>query len=294
MRPTQRYVALAFLAAGLGCAGGGDTEPDAAAVEPLAAAEVEESAAETEEIVIGEAPDIPDGPVYGIEPRVQEILKQMAETLVAAKRFTLHAETTTQEFLFNGQAVEFSAEADAAVRRPDGMWVERRNDDFTRQMYFDGKTLALHDVDRGLYATKDVDVRTNNDMLDRLAEKFDLTMPLSDLLVSDPDAALSEYADEGVYVGLHAVRGVQCHHLALSNDALGWQVWIQAEGPPLPRKLVIVYRDEPGMPQFRAHLSKWNLEADVADTRFAFVPPEGAHRIEIVAPPEPEDEEVAR
>ena len=278
MRPMRCAVVVALLAVGLGCAGGGDTAPDQAAVDPL-------TTAEDVKFVIGQAPDIPEGPVYGIDPRAREILDRMAETLVSAKRYTLHAETTTQEFLFNGQSVEFTAVADGAVRRPAGMWIERRTDDFTRQLYYDGNTVAIHDVDSRLYATKDVDARTNNEVLDRLAERFHLTLPLADFLVSDPAEALSESADDGIYVGEHAVRGVKCHHLAFSNDVLGWEVWIQVDGPPLPRKIVIVYRDEPGMPQFRAYLSEWNLDADVPDTRFAFVPPEGAHRIEIVPPP---------
>ena len=31
-----------------------------------------------------------------------------------------------------------------------------------------------------------------------------------------------------------------------------WQLWIDAEGEPLPVKIVIIYMDEPGEPQFAA------------------------------------------
>ena len=55
-------------------------------------------------------------------------------------------------------------------------------------------------------------------------------------------------------------------------------------GPePLPRKLVIAYKTEDEVPQYTVTIRKWNLQATLPDALFAFTPPEGATRIDVVA-----------
>jgi hypothetical protein len=229
------------------------------------------------------------------EPVMEQValdhLKRMAATLQAAQRFTLRAETTAEEFLARGQSIELSAVVEAMVRRPDGVLIERVTDRHHRRFHYDGKSVALIDLDKNLYATRDDDVPgTITETLDRVQERFGVTMPLSDLVVSDPYAALSDYADSGLYLGEHRVRGVKCHHLAFANEFLEWQVWIAAEGPPVPRQLVITYVEEPGAPRYRAFLSDWDLDAKFGDEVFAFTPPDGAKRIEIAPAPQQDEE----
>ena len=48
----------------------------------------------------------------------------------------------------------------------------------------------------------------------------------------------------------------------------------------LPHKLVITSTDEPSQPQYVATL-RWDLQANPGASSFTFVPPKGAHRIEL-------------
>ncbi len=278
----SRWIVLATTALAL-CAAGCMSPPEAVKFEDVAEAEPVEDLGEMEDATAEEGPPPPE-PV--MEPLAVEVLQRMSEALRAAERFTLRAETTTETLLANGQSIELSAVAEAAVRRPNGLFVDRRTDRFHRRMYYDGNSVSLFDVDKNVYARKDEDIPgTITETVDRIEERFGITMPLSDLFVGDPAKSLSDYADWGVYAGVHEVRGAKCHHLAFANDFLEWQVWIAADGPPLPRKLVIVYVDEPGSPRFRAHLTQFDLEADVPDTTFTFTPPDGAKRITIEPAP---------
>ena len=84
----------------------------------------------------------------------------------------------------------------------------------------------------------------------------------------------------GMYVGIHEVDGVRSHHVAFANDWLEWQLWIDAENDPLPRKIVINYKNEPGEPQYTAVLRAWNLSPDLPEGLFEFEPPDGATRME--------------
>ena len=62
------------------------------------------------------------------------------------------------------------------------------------------------------------------------------------------------------------------------------QVWIAQGEQPLPRRVILTYKNAPGQPQFRADLSEWNLSPKVADNSFTFTPPAGAEQIPFLAP----------
>jgi hypothetical protein len=85
----------------------------------------------------------------------------------------------------------------------------------------------------------------------------------------------------GTYLGLHQVNGVKCHHLAFRQDVIDWQIWIEDSDHPVPRKVVITYKEQPGHPQFTAILDKWELSASAPDSAFEFSPPAGAKRIDL-------------
>jgi len=98
------------------------------------------------------------------------------------------------------------------------------------------------------------------DALDRLFEQFGYIVPVADLLYSDPHDALSGSAELAVVVGRHTADGTPTYHLAFSGETLDWQIWIDDGPRPLPRQLVITYKEEPGAPQYRARFTNWNFQ----------------------------------
>ena len=151
-------------------------------------------------------------------------------------------------------------------------------DTLNRASWYDGKTLTVLDKARNVYMS--VDVPGNVDAaLDRIADDYGVVIPLSDLLYPDPYATLMEGVAYGEYQGLHHAAGTLCHHLAFSQDAIDWQIWIDAGEKPLPRKLVITYVDEPGAPQYSAVIKRFTLDPKFPEGLFDFVAPEGAQRI---------------
>ena len=62
------------------------------------------------------------------------------------------------------------------------------------------------------------------------------------------------------------------------------QLWIAKGTEPLPRRVVVTYRNSPGEPQFRADLSDWKVGSKMGAAPFIFVPPPGAERIMYLAP----------
>ena len=95
-----------------------------------------------------------------------------------------------------------------------------------------------------------------------------MVIPLADFLYSDVYDRLMGSVQRGVYLGIHDVAGIPCHHLSFQQETIDWQLWIDAGPQPLPRKLVIAYKTEDDVPQYEVTIRKWNLAADVPDALF--------------------------
>jgi hypothetical protein len=234
-----------------------------------------EESAETETEAVKPAPVIDED--------ADNQMHAMCDALAAATQFSFRAESTFDETMSTDQPVELSAASRVVVRRPDGLFVDRRSDRGHRQFRFDGKSrvCALLDVDKNLYA-QGTAPPTVEETLDALHDVFGVTIPLADIAVDDPYEAFNTDVETAVYVGDHDVRGTKCHHVAYSNDTIDWQIWIQAEGEPVPRKVAIVYKTQPGTPRYTAYLSEWNLHDKTPATEFEFRAPEGSRRISML------------
>lgn len=74
-----------------------------------------------------------------------------------------------------------------------------------------------------------------------------------------------------------------CNHLAFTTEEIDWQIWIKAEGEPLPCKFIITYKKEAQSPQYTAILSNWDFSALSAnDPQFSFTPPANAVKIQFL------------
>ena len=77
---------------------------------------------------------------------------------------------------------------------------------------------------------------------------------------------------------------VPTDHLAVRSADVDMQIWIAQGEQPLPRRIILTYKNAPGQPQFRADLSDWDLSPKVAADSFSFNPPAGAEQIPFLAP----------
>lgn len=219
-------------------------------------------------------------PVRRLDPRADDILKKMGALLAAAPRFALEAEETFDEVSENAPRVQLTNLRRVGIERPSRFAADVTGDTLTRASWYDGTTLTVLDKARNAYLSVEAP-GTIDAVLDKVADEYGVVIPLTDLLYADPYATLSEGVLYGEYLGLHQAAGVLCHHLAFSQATIDWQIWIEAEEQPLPRKLVITYVDEPGQPQYAAVIRRITLDPKFPEGLFRFEAPEGATRIDL-------------
>lgn len=221
-----------------------------------------------------------------VERRIDETAARYMRAACAhlrdQKAFSVHAESTLEEIFRSGRRVQHSRGITVTVRRPDRLRADIAFDKGRREFFYDGKSVTITDVDAKVYGRFDAP-STVEAMLDDAMARFDVQIPLADLVSAEPCGSLENAVDRGWYLGKHYFAGGYYHHMLLSTPDVDLQVWVSDEEKPLFRKLVLRYKNEPGEPQYGIALSEWNFAPAIEEATFTFTPPADAHQIEFVA-----------
>jgi hypothetical protein len=216
-------------------------------------------------------------PEVNIDRATERVLLDACAYLRSAERFSVNVEIDFDEVLKTGQKVQYSREGFVMLERPNRLRAESESDKGARELVYDGQTVTVVRPDSGVYAVFPAP-ETIDAMLDAVEEKG-VILPLDDLLRTRPCAAIGEHLKTGTYAGRHWVNGDWHHHLLLTTEAVDVQMWVALGDEPEIRKVVITYRDAPGMPQYSALLTDWDFTPEIDETSFTFTPPEGAKQV---------------
>ncbi len=215
-----------------------------------------------------------------IDPQADKVLRAMSDTLGGASALEFRGVGVMDEVLATGQLSQFTRTSQVVMRRPDKLHVATEGDDLSRLVWYDGETLTVLDRSDNAYASLAVPDSVE-EMVDFVIAEYGLTVPVADLLFSNTYESLIANAQSGEYLGVHVTGDHQCHHLLFRQEQIDWQIWIDAGELALPRKLLIIYKTEPGMPRFFVRLDGWNLAAEPADELFEFTAPADGELIEM-------------
>jgi hypothetical protein len=217
-----------------------------------------------------------------IDPRADELVRQMSDRLARAQAFALEAEEIYDDVPEQSPRQQLSSVRRVALRRPNRLAGDASGDAVNRSFWYDGRRFAALDREQNVWAAGEVPP-TVDEALDWVFEQTGTVLPLADFVFANPYERLMVDVQRGVYLGIHEAAGVPCHHLAFEQATIDWQLWIDAGPEPLPRKFVIAYKTEDEVPQYTVTIRKWNLKAALPDALFAFQPPDGATRVDVVA-----------
>ena len=216
-----------------------------------------------------------------LDPTADKIFAGMCQTLESAEAFSFHADVLFDQVLPSTVKVQYSGAMDFLVQRPGELAMIYRSDLGGKDLWYGNGSLTLFDPKFNVYATIEVPP-TIDAMLDQVAARQDLRMPMSDLAYTHPCERPRKIAVYSGYLGINNVNGVPCDHLAYSSVTDDFQVWVPHSGKPLPLKIVINHRTMPGSPEYMATLSNWKFPKDIPSSRFQPQVPKDAKRIEFM------------
>lgn len=219
--------------------------------------------------------------VPNIDPHADELLSKTCAALGTADAFSFHAEILFDKVLPPAVKVQYAAEMNFALQRPDELVVDYKSDLGGKQLWYKNDTLTIFDEPHEMYASMKVPSSIDT-MLDQVEQTEHLTLPLSNLAYSDPCMRIRKQIIFGSYIGVNDVSGVDCDHVAFSSRNIDLQLWLDRSEKPVPRKIVINYRTEPGSPEYIAVLSDWKFPKEISASHFSPKLPKDAKRIEFL------------
>ena len=234
-----------------------------------------------------QAPPQSQRPPQGVEPRADGLLREMGETLRAAKSLSFTGHAIIDQVMPDGQKVQYAKNQKVWLRRPDRLAADVVGDVDEFQFRYNGKEVGLYSERTNSWGAAPAPALIEN-TLDMLAQQYGLVVPLADLAFPDPYKCLIEQVRQGQYIGTGYVVGdPKCHHLAFRQASVDWQIWIEQGDKPLPRKVVITFKDSPALPQYTAFLADWNLAPQLDDATFELKPPASAKKAEFAPATQP-------
>jgi hypothetical protein len=227
------------------------------------------------------APASPTKPAANaVDPASIQALKDMGAYLQTLKRFRVVNELTGERVLADGQKLQHMARAEMNVQRPDKIRVTMRSARSERDLFYNGKAVTLYTPAQKYYSTVEFSGDIGQ-LIDRLEQHYKVQVPLQDLFLFGTPAAPLDKIESAMNAGQDIVGRDVCDHYAFRQGSTDWQIWIKTGDQPLPRKLVIVNRDDEARPQ-SVSLITWNLDPQT-NAAFTFTPPKGVKKIEMVA-----------
>ena len=164
-----------------------------------------------------------------VDPQADALLKKMSDRLAGAKNLRFNVHSLTEELLDSGQKVEFARNSTVSITRPDRMNVTISGDRDDLRIIYDGRQVTIDNLRKKVFGQVP-ETGPIDEVLDDLAQKHGMIVPLTDLMESDAYKTLSPMIHSGEYLGTGYVFDVKCHHLAFRQESVDWQIWIGPGG----------------------------------------------------------------
>jgi hypothetical protein len=218
-----------------------------------------------------------------LEPRAIDLLKAMSAKLAAAKSMSFTAVVGYEYPSKLGPPIVYTSRYDVTMQRPNKLRVIMPGDGPASEFYYDGKTMMAFAPAENLVAVADAPP-TIEAALKTAFDTAAIFYPFTDLLVTDPYAALANNAMLAFYIGPSGmVGGTKTDMVAWANKDVFLQIWIGVDDK-LPRRLRATYAADVMQLRHEMDLTNWQLDGTIAADAFASTKAQAAGRIAFKSP----------
>jgi len=216
-------------------------------------------------------------------PTADEVLEGMVAFMASQQNLSVDAHATYEVLQDSGQLLTFDSVQYLDLSRPDRLaWTTVRDDATVDEVWFaDGVFTMLKHSDNIYGRVEDLPTEIT-EAVDVLVDEYTIFVPFSDLISGHAKQVFLEKSDSKVYVGEAWIRGRWTHHLALRSGDFDIELWVSADGDPVPLRMGIRWKNEEGHPTYFARFHNWNLTPVFDDTTFRANLPENAEHAVMV------------
>jgi hypothetical protein len=220
----------------------------------------------------------PIGTTVADDGKARELIQRMGAAIAGLESFVITGDGYFDARHSDGFLVARSADVKLQLNRPGSMHLVRRSIDSTKEIYFEDRVLTVISQPENLYARETIGSDVGA-AAEYAVDELGIDAPMLDFVLNDVAANLVADAESVMYLGQSRFRGNVYEHIAIRMQAADVQLWIAAEGAPLPGKLSITSRLLAKSPR-SVYFLQWDTEADIDQAAFRFEPPDGSAEIE--------------
>ena len=213
------------------------------------------------------------------EPDPRELLSRMGNEVASLQQFRIDGYAYADARLDAGLIHENSTQATMRVSKPDSVRITNRTAEDLKELYFKSNGLTIYTRSKNFYGQIQFPEETTN-ALAYAVKELDIDVPMMDFVTGDVAERMLANATEVIYIGRSLVRDNEYEQIVIRTPEIDVQIWIAAEGPPLPGKMALSAKWDGGSPRTVVFM-KWDTAPDFPDDVFDFVPPDGAQKIAI-------------
>ncbi len=204
-----------------------------------------------------------------IDQKAEALLQNMSYFMGSKYEYTFKAEIMYDVVIKSGQKVQYNADETVYIKKPDKFSIQYVSDLGGYKLWYDGGKATLLEVPINDFSLATLPASIDQ-ALNKLYEQYGFAPALSEFLFINIFKTMTKNVLSGEDFGPSKVFGVKCRHLYFVEKDIDWQIWIEDGKRPIPRKLVITYKNLPESPQFIAILKDWIFDRPI--TNFAFKP----------------------
>lgn len=164
---------------------------------------------------------------------------------------------------------------------PDKMLIRSKGENGQRGFWYNGKTLFFYSYDENNFVKFNA-LPTTLETIDSIHNAYDIDFPAADFFYPTFTDDLIENSDEIIYNGRKIMDDKEFFHIVALGKKLTIQLWISTGAFYLPGKILIIDHTENNGLHYEATLSNWELNQEYPNSIFEFLPPPGAHEINIL------------
>jgi hypothetical protein len=208
----------------------------------------------------------------------KDILQKMSTEIASLQKFVITGDGYADARLPEGQIIEHSRDVILRMSRPDTMRISNYDEESLSEIFFGEGVLSVYREKEGYYAQTKLPMDMDA-AVDFAINEVGIDAPVLDFVSSDVAQHLLKDAQSIDYFGLSRFRGQNHHHIGIRTAETDVQVWVSAEGSPLPRKISISSKWDAGAPR-SVYFFDWTVDPEMKPKSLRFIPPEGATKIE--------------
>ncbi len=164
---------------------------------------------------------------------------------------------------------------------PDKLLVDSKGEPGHRMYIFNGRIMAYYSYTDNNYGYIPASGGII-EAIDQVNRQYGVDFPAADFFYPSLVDDLIENSSHLIFLGETTIRGASCFHIIATGKEKSIQFWISNDSRMLPVKMVITYLEQNRHPQFEATFTNWELNPDLPQHLFNFLPPPRSREITII------------